>query len=316
MSEPEQDKPKAADPQSPENQPNPVPPPDGPADEPDTVEVITVDAPDPAAKHRVWAKVAVVLILVAAMLFVFVKSCAWGERGMQALTQAGRSIGQTAFSAYTDMRTVASRIWNQISTKGDTNYSYSIKFKSADMLDRYLLASNKNDVSETVRREKWFSKAEARIVGEASFEYFIALSKGIRIEATQMQDGRPIIYCIFSDLKLDTPVKFELRDIEYVKDGFLIDEKEMVDDYQINVLQKDLEMEGNSALKLAFAKEKARESLRTHFLRTWLPDLPWDRARVFIEFDSAKLEAPASQSFLIDAQEVEMKPETTAVPEK
>lgn len=264
----------------------------------DTVEIITVDAPDTAAKHRVWAKVAIAAILVLAGLFIFVKSCSYGERGMEAIS----NLGAGATAAYTDMRSVAGKIWQEISTKGDTNYSYSIRFKSAGVLDKYLLASNKNDVTETIRREKWFSKAEARIEGEASFEYFITLSKGIRIEASQMQDGRPIVYCIFSDLKLDTPVKFELRHVEYVKDGFLIDEQAMVNDYQIHVLQKDLAQEGNSELKIAFAKEKARESLRTHFLQTWFPELPWDKARVFVEFDSAKLEAPASQSFIVNVQ--------------
>jgi len=261
---------------------------------------LTVEADGGASKHRVWAKVAIVAILVVALLFLFLKSCSFGEQGLKALSQANQSIASGIGGAYNDMKSVAGRIWGEISAKGDTNYSYAIKFKSADALDKYVLASNKNTVSERVTREKWFSRAEVVIEGEASFEYFIKLAKGMRIEASQTQQGVPIVYCIFGDLQLDTPVKFELSKIDYVKDGFLIDEQEMAADYQINVLQKNLMEEGNSELKKAFAKEKARESLRAHFLSVWFPDLPWDSARVFIEFDSAKLDAPAGQSFLIN----------------
>jgi|GEM_PF-2513704 len=284
------------DDKTPENEPKPTATRKAPAE--DVVEIVTVED-DGAAKHRVWAKVAGLAVVVLALLFVFVKSCAVGEKGIDAVSDAVRNVSAGAATAYADMKRAAGSIWGEISSKGDTNYSYSIVFKSAKALDKYVIASNKDVVTERIGRKKWFSTAEAVLSGNATFEYYIALAKGMRIEATQTQDGRPIVYCIFSDLKLDTPVKFELRHVENVKNGFLIDEQDMVNAYQINRLQKDLAREGNSSIKLAFAREKAAESLRAHFLKAWLPDVPWDQARVFIAFDSEKLEAPAGRTFTL-----------------
>lgn len=293
------------DEKTPENKPASLAAPKAPAE--DVVEVVTIED-DGAAKHRVWAKVAVFAVAVLALLFVFVKSCSFGEKGLDAMNNAVRSVGAGAATAYDDMKRAASSIWGEISTKGDTNYSYNIVFRSAKTLDKYVIASNRDTVTQRITRKKWFSNAEAVISGDATFEYYIALAKGMRIEASQTQDGKPIVYCIFSDLKLDTPVKFELRKVENVKDGFLIDEQDMVSDYQINRLQGDLDREGNSAIKLAFAREKAAESLRTQFLKAWLPDVPWDKARVFIAFDSAKLDAPAARTFTLSLPVAEAQP--------